>query len=74
MVANADCVMVRGRFSRTDWARVLIAADIVQIADGALVEDWNVRHAEATEPESKRACPMFEQHVPGQLPTFFGIR
>ena len=58
IVADANCVMVHGRFSGfqpVNW----IAADILRIEDGILVEHWDVIQDEATEEESKSKAPMF---------------
>ena len=36
-----------------------IAADVVRVADGVLVEHWDVLQDEATRAESKSGLPMF---------------
>ena len=36
-----------------------IAADIVRVKDGALVEHWDVIEDEATQEQSKSGLPMF---------------
>ena len=63
IVADGDFVMVHGRFSGfqpVNW----IAADILRIEDGILVEHWDVIQDEATEEESKSKPPMFGTSFP----------
>ena len=63
IVADANFVMVHGRFSGfqpVNW----IAADILRIEDGILVEHWDVIQDEATEEESKSKAPMFGTSFP----------
>jgi predicted SnoaL-like aldol condensation-catalyzing enzyme len=63
IVADGDFVMVHGRFSGfqpVNW----IAADILRIEDGILVEHWDVIQDEATEEESKSKAPMFGTSFP----------
>ena len=58
IVADGDFVIVHGRFSgfqSVNW----IAADILRIKDGILVEHWDVIQDEATKEESKSGLPMF---------------
>src|SRR5882672_240798 len=58
IVADGDFVIVHGRFSGfqpVNW----IAADILRIKDGILVEHWDVIQDEATNEESKSGLPMF---------------
>ena len=58
IVADGDFVIVHGRFSGFQpvaW----IAADILRIKDGLLVEHWDVIQDEATKVESKSGLPMF---------------
>ncbi len=59
IVAEGDLVIVHGRFSRFGAPVNWIAADIVRIEDGVLVEHWDVIQDEATEEQSKSANPMF---------------
>jgi predicted SnoaL-like aldol condensation-catalyzing enzyme len=62
-VADGDLVIVHGRFSGfapVNW----IAADILRIVDGVLVEHWDVIQDEATEEQSKSARPMFGDSFP----------
>ena len=63
IVADGDFVIVHGRFSGfqpVSW----IAADILRIKDGILVEHWDVIQDEATEDESKSNAPMFGTSFP----------
>ena len=63
IVADGDVVIVHGRFSGflpVNW----IAADILRIEDGMLVEHWDVIQDEATREESKSKAPMFGTSFP----------
>src|SRR6476660_2284360 len=63
IVADGDFVIVHGRFSGfqpVNW----IAADILRIKDGILVEHWDVIQDEATKAESKSGLPMFGSDFP----------
>jgi hypothetical protein len=42
-----------------------IAADILRVLDGILVEHWDVIQDEATEVQSKSGRPMFGVEFPG---------
>src|SRR5205809_7333490 len=59
IVANEDFVIVHGRFSGFGQPVNWIAADIVRIKDGILVEHWDVIENEATQEQSKSGHPMF---------------
>jgi predicted SnoaL-like aldol condensation-catalyzing enzyme len=59
IVAEGDFVIVHGRFSDFGAPVNWIAADIVRIQDGILVEHWDVIQDEATEEQSKSGVPMF---------------
>jgi predicted SnoaL-like aldol condensation-catalyzing enzyme len=59
VLAEADIVIVHGRFSGHGRPRSWIAADIVRVADGVLAEHWDVLQDEATEAESQSGRPMF---------------
>ena len=59
ILADDEFVMVHGRFSGNGRPRNWIAADIVRIADGVLVEHWDVLQDEATREESQSGQPMF---------------
>jgi predicted SnoaL-like aldol condensation-catalyzing enzyme len=58
-VADGDFVIVHGRFSGFGQPVNWIAADIVRIQDGMLVEHWDVIQDEAARQESKSGRPMF---------------
>ena len=64
IVAENDYVIVHGRFSGTGRPRNWIAADIVRVADGVLVEHWDVLQDEATKAGSRSALPMFGTTFP----------
>ena len=64
IVAEGDFVIVHGRFSDFGAPVNWIAADIVRIKDGLLVEHWDVIQDEVTEEESKSKAPMFGRTFP----------
>jgi len=64
MVAEGDFVIVHGRFSDFGLPVNWIAADIVRIKDGVLVEHWDVIQDEATRESSKSGLPMFGDKFP----------
>jgi predicted SnoaL-like aldol condensation-catalyzing enzyme len=59
IVTEGDYVIVHGRFSGTGRPVAWVAADIVRIENGRLVEHWDVLQDEATKAESKSGLPMF---------------
>jgi predicted SnoaL-like aldol condensation-catalyzing enzyme len=59
IVAEGDFVIVHGRFSNFGLPVNWIAADIVRIEDGVLVEHWDVIQDEVTQEQSKSGQPMF---------------
>src|SRR2546426_12831118 len=59
IVADGDFVIVHGRFSGHGRPKSWIAADILRIDDGVLVEHWDVLQDEASQAESKSGLPMF---------------
>jgi predicted SnoaL-like aldol condensation-catalyzing enzyme len=59
IVAEGNFVIVHGRFSNFGLPVNWIAADIVRIENGMLVEHWDVIEDEATKQESKSGLPMF---------------
>jgi predicted SnoaL-like aldol condensation-catalyzing enzyme len=61
IVAEGNFVIVHGRFSGFGTPVNWIAADIVRIEEGLLVEHWDVIQDEATEEQSKSGAPMFGQ-------------
>src|SRR3981189_928913 len=64
MVAEGDVVIVHGRFSDFGAPVNWIAADIVRIQNGSLVEHWDVIQDEATEEQSISKRPMFGKAFP----------
>src|ERR1700722_5715398 len=62
--AEGNFVMVHGRFSGFGAPVNWIAADILRIENGLLVEHWDVIQDEATEEQSKSRAPMFGQTFP----------
>jgi predicted SnoaL-like aldol condensation-catalyzing enzyme len=64
IVAEKDFVIVHGRFSNLGLPVNWIAADIVRIQNGILVEHWDVIQDEATEQQSKSGRPMFGHEFP----------
>jgi predicted SnoaL-like aldol condensation-catalyzing enzyme len=59
IVADGDLVIAHGRFSGLGQPVNWIAADILRIKDGILVEHWDVIQDEATREQSKSGLPMF---------------
>ena len=59
IVADGDFVIIHGRFSGLGRPKNWIAADILRIVDGVLVEHWDVIEDEASRTESKSGRPMF---------------
>jgi predicted SnoaL-like aldol condensation-catalyzing enzyme len=64
IVADGDFVIVHGRFSGLGQPVNWIAADILRIEDGILVEHWDVIQDEATQEQSKSGKPMFGDEFP----------
>jgi predicted SnoaL-like aldol condensation-catalyzing enzyme len=64
IVAEEDLVILHGRFSGFGAPVNWIAADIVRIKDGVLVEHWDVIQDEATQEQSKSGNPMFGNTFP----------
>jgi predicted SnoaL-like aldol condensation-catalyzing enzyme len=64
IVAEGDFVIVHGRFSGFGAPVNWIAADVVRMEDGVLVEHWDVIQDEATEEQSKSKAPMFGDRFP----------
>ncbi len=63
-MADGSFVIVHGRFSGFALPGNLIAADILRIEEGILVEHWDVIQDEATEEQSKSGAPMFGKTFP----------
>jgi len=64
IVAEGDFVIVHGRFSGFGAPANWIAADILRVQDGILIEHWDVLQDEATEEQSKSKAPMFGTEFP----------
>ena len=64
IVAEGDFVIVHGRFSAFGLPVNWIAADIVRIENGILIEHWDVIQDEATKEQSKSGAPMFGETFP----------
>jgi predicted SnoaL-like aldol condensation-catalyzing enzyme len=64
IVAEGDFVIVHGRFSGFGAPVNWIAADILRIEDGLLVEHWDVIQDEVTRAQSKSKAPMFGEAFP----------
>ena len=63
-VAEGDYVILHGRFSGIGLPVNWIAADIVLMENGILVEHWDVIQDEATKEQSKSKLPMFGSSFP----------
>ena len=59
IIAEGDYVIVHGRFSGFGQSVNWIAADILRIENGILVEHWDVIQDEPTKQQSKSGNPMF---------------
>ena len=57
-------MIVHGRFSDFGAPVNWIAADIVRLQDGLLIEHWDVIQDEATREQSKSGLPMFGDKFP----------
>jgi predicted SnoaL-like aldol condensation-catalyzing enzyme len=64
ILADGDFVIVHGRFSGFGAPVNWIAADILRIEDGILVEHWDVIQDEASPDQSKSGLPMFGDRFP----------
>ena len=64
IVAEKDFVIVHGRFSGIGQPVNWIAADVLRIKDGILIEHWDVIQDEATQEQSKSGRPMFGDEFP----------
>jgi predicted SnoaL-like aldol condensation-catalyzing enzyme len=59
IVVEGNFVIVHGRFSGFGQPANWIAADIVRIEDGILVEHWDIIEDEVSRLASKSGLPMF---------------
>ena len=64
IVAGGDFVILHGRFSGMGLPVNWIAADILRVENGILVEHWDVIQDEATKDQSKSKLPMFGSSFP----------
>ena len=63
-MADGDFVIVHGLYSGLGQPVNWIAADVVRIEGGILVEHWDVIQDEATQEQSKSGLPMFGAKFP----------
>ena len=63
-VAEGDFVILHGRFSGFGQPANWIAADILRIKDGVLIEHWDVIQDEVSRDQSKSGLPMFGEKIP----------
>ena len=66
IVAEGDFVIIHGRFSGFGLPVNWIAADIIRMKDGILIEHWDVIQDEATQEQSKSGNPMFGNSFPSR--------
>jgi predicted SnoaL-like aldol condensation-catalyzing enzyme len=64
ILAQGEWVIVHGRFSKFDLPVNWIAADILRVKQGLLLEHWDVIQDETTEEQSKSKAPMFGDSFP----------
>lgn len=64
IVAEGEFVIVHGRFSGFGAPVNWIAADILRVQNGILIEHWDVIQDEATREQSKSKAPMFGTKFP----------
>jgi len=64
IMAEGDKLMLHGRFSGLGLPANWIAADIVRLQDGMLIEHWDVIEDEVTQEQSKSGLPMFGDKFP----------
>jgi len=64
ILAEADMLMLHGRFSGLGLPANWIVVDIVRIENGLLAEHWDVIEDEATEEQSVSKRPMFGTTFP----------
>src|SRR3981189_377927 len=65
IVAEGNLMIVHGGFSGFGAPARWIAADILVMEEGVLVEHWDVIEDEATRAHSKSGNPMFGSSFPG---------
>jgi predicted SnoaL-like aldol condensation-catalyzing enzyme len=64
IIAEGDLVIVHGRFSGFGALVNWVAADILRIQNGVVVEHWDVVQDEATEEQSISKRSMFGTTLP----------
>lgn len=64
ILAEADYVIVHGRFSGHGRPASWIAADVVRMENGKLAEHWDVLQDGATQADSLSGLPMFGDRFP----------
>jgi predicted SnoaL-like aldol condensation-catalyzing enzyme len=64
ILAQGEWVVAHGRFSKCGLPVNWIAADILRVQEGILLEHWDVIQDEATEEQSKSKAPMFGDSLP----------
>src|SRR5258707_280605 len=64
ILAGGDFVIVHGRFSGLGAPVNWIAADIVRLQNGMLIEHWDLTEAQVTQEQSKSGLPMFGDNFP----------
>jgi predicted SnoaL-like aldol condensation-catalyzing enzyme len=67
ILAEENLVIVHGRFSGFGAPASWIAADILRIENGVLIEHWDVIQDEATADTSKSGRPMFGAAFPANM-------
>ncbi len=70
IIAERDYVIVHGRYSGIGQPANWIVADIVRIADGLLVEHWDVIQDEATQGQSRSGRPYVRQCISRLIRTY----
>jgi predicted SnoaL-like aldol condensation-catalyzing enzyme len=65
-IQHGDLVILHGRFSGTGLPANWIAADMVRLEQGQLMEHWDVLQDEATLSSSKSGLPMFGASFPSR--------
>ncbi|BDI32467.1 hypothetical protein CCAX7_45180 [Capsulimonas corticalis] len=64
IAAEGDFVIMHGRYSGIGLPANWIAADIIRMKDGVLIEHWDVIQDEATREQSQSGAPMFGDSFP----------
>jgi len=64
IMAEGEFVILHGRFSGLGLPANWIAAGILRVKDGVMVEHWDVIQDEASREQSKSGLPMFGEAFP----------